>query len=189
MKIAIPAVLATAFLTLGTFSYEAKSEVTINLWQDGADVRGQAAGTLDLTGLSFSGNAGFPSDFRIEPNNPEILFFGPGDLYSGIIAFPTFGAGGFNNSGTSTGDHFGFEAGGLVVPSGFVSGSSLLSQGIFSNTTLALLGASAGTYTYVLPSDTITVVVGQAPIPEPSSTTFLVAAGAMAFAASRRRRR
>ncbi len=192
MKITTPAVLAAAFLTLGTFAYNAKAEVTVNIWQDGPDVRGQASGTLDLTGMVFvAGNIPFPDDFRIEPSDPEILFFGPGDLYSGIITFPDFGLGGFNATGVNTGDHFGFEGVNLVVPVSYVTGSNILSQGIIPNATLATLGASAGTYTYVLPSDTITVLVGQAPaaIPEPSSSALLFTASAMAFATIRRRRK
>ena len=182
-------VLAAAIASLFFASTAVHAGVVINLWEDGLDVRGQASGTLDIAGLSFSGNFSFPSDFRIQPNGAEVLFFGPGDLYSGIVSSPNFGSGSIDASGISTGDHFGFEVGNLVVPTGFVSGETIFSEGVFLNTSLAALGADVGNYSYVLPNDTINLEVGQAPtaVPEPSSLLLsTIGIGAITFARKRR---
>jgi len=179
--------IAAISIAIGSLVAEANAAVVINLWEDGSDVRGQASGTLNITGLvSSAGNVGFPNDFRIQPDGAEVFFFGPGDLYDGITASPNFGTGTLNTTGSSTGDHFGFEAGRLLVPTGFISGGTIFSEGIFSSITLSALGASVGSYNYVLPSDTITLVVGQAPIPEPS-TGLLLGLGSIALVALRRR--
>ena len=179
--------LAATLITIGILAGGANAAVTINLWQDGLNVRGQAAGTLNVTGMLFQGTFAVLSDFRIQPNDPEVLFFGPGDLYRGIVSFPDFGTGTLNTSGTSTGDHFGFEGANLVVPSGFVWGSSIFSEGVFLNASLASLGASLGSYVYTLPNDTINLVVGSAPIPEPSSA-LLVGLSTLCLVAHRRKK-
>ncbi|BDS07734.1 hypothetical protein NT6N_27740 [Oceaniferula spumae] len=185
------ATLAATLITFGSLVGGAKGAVTINIWEDGADVRAQASGTLDIIGLSFLSNSPFPDDFRIDPTDPEILFFGPGDVYSGLGFSLTFGTGGFNATGTTSGDHFGFESNNLLVPTGFVSGGSIFSEGVFSGTDLATLGVNVGTFDYTLPNtDTISVVIGSAPspaaVPEPSSA-LLLGLGLLGFVSHRKR--
>lgn len=176
--------LAAAFTTLGLAAGEANAAVTINLWQDGLNVRGQASGTLSLTGMIFSHTGNFSNAFIIQPDDPAFIFSGPGDSYSGIVSLPTFGAGGFYANGTSSGDSFAFSGDLLLVPTGFISGSNIFAEGIFLDTTVASLGASPGTYVYALPDDMINLVV----IPEPSSA-LLVSFSTFYLVVRRRKKR
>jgi hypothetical protein len=179
--------LIGTLITIGSLVGGANGAILINIWEDGSDVRAQASGTLDISGLTFLFTAPFSDSLNIQPSDPELLFFGPGDIYGGFRFSPSFGTS-RSTSGLSTGDHFGFEGNILLVPVGFVSGGSIFSEGVFLNTDLTILGANIGTYNYALPSsDTISLVIGSAPVPEPSSV-ILLWLGVVGLAATRRRK-
>jgi hypothetical protein len=68
------------------------------------------------------------------------------------------------------------------VPQGYVSESSLSSTDTFDTTNFTNLGLTAGTYTYSWgtgPDQSLTVQIGPAAVPEPSSA-FLAVVGAVA---------
>ena len=183
-------ILTYIIVALLLTSTDARGDIIINLWEDGVDVRGQASGALDISGLTFAGNFLVSrNNVRVQPNYPMVLFHSAGSIYFLNDPTPVFGSGGQNASGTFTGDPFGIEQQYLIVPTGFTSGDSIFSEGLFSNQTLASLGANVGEYTYLLPNDSVYLVVGQAPavVPEPTSL-MLFPAGTAAVLMRRRRR-
>ena len=80
----------------------------------------------------------------------------PGDFNVWGIAAgsKTFGTGGPFSASSGSGDTFGIEGSGgftvpvLLLPTNYVSGSSLSASDTYSNTSIAALGLTPGTYTY-----------------------------------------
>jgi hypothetical protein len=82
----------------------------------------------------------------------------------------------------------------VVVPLGYVSGTPLSATDTWSNATISSLGLNPGTYTWTWGdgphADSLTVQIGAAAVPEPS-TAIVAVVGAGAFIAygwSRHRR-
>ncbi|MEM1379212.1 MAG: hypothetical protein AAGH41_01165 [Pseudomonadota bacterium] len=181
-------VLAAATAAMGA----ASAAVDVFLWEDGSDLRLQAEGTLDLTGLTFNGTANFVDGLLISaPNGWLGASTGPTDRYDlpGSTP-PAFGTGSFNLFGTFTGtnsfftDEVGANTGIIWVSSGFQSGDSIFAAGIAENESLASVGADIGVYVWTLPNDTVTFRIGTAPnaeiVPVPPALA-LFGAGALTF--------
>lgn len=170
-----------AAVLLSFFSTTANAIVVINLFEDGSDLALEASGSLDITGLVFQTSAGFTDATIVQPNQPEVLFLGTGDLYTGLTPTFTFGTGSVTfELGTVIGDIFGFEGPKLVVPTGYASGDQISSSGRISGQSLVSIGAIVGIYNLVLPSsDRIVLNVGQAPTSVPLPAALPLFAGGL----------
>jgi hypothetical protein len=120
----------------------------------------------------------------------------PVDFYTLLNGPSSFGPGGLVFASGGTGDRFGVDVFGgpisLIVPLGYVSGNSLSATNVFSSATFASLGVTPGTYVWTWgsrnASDSLTLQIGPAAVPEPVSLSLL-AVGAAGLAVLRWRRR
>ena len=154
------------------------AEVIVDIYQSGPNVLSSYSGTINLTDLAFLGEAG-PTPAFITPDIATEVFEGtPGGapVYGGITAPADFGTGNETLATTTAGDTFGFAGDGveeLLLPIGYISGSSISGTDTWDGTSLAGLDLKAGTYTYTwgtgINADSVVVNIGIAPVPEPSS--------------------
>lgn len=136
--------------TGGTGSFN----VTIS--QVGFDVVWSGSGSFNLTDLTLTSSSNISPGFAANQAIWAIGVAGNYDAYGGAsLTYPTTMStgGGGGGSPTATGDLVGVIPGGptnrvILVPSGYTSGSPLSSSVIYSNTTIAGLGLSGGTYTW-----------------------------------------
>jgi hypothetical protein len=139
----------------------AQAGYTVTLQQVGTDVVATGSGTINLTGLTFFQFDGVFS--------PEILPGAGVQAGGGILTGPTsssvdlyfeprgptsFGSGGATPASSGSGDmvgifpiHLIFERA-LIVPRGYVSGTSLSNSATYSGKTFATLGVTPGTYVW-----------------------------------------
>ena len=137
----------------------AQAGYAVTLQQVGPDVVATGSGAINLTGLTFFQFDGVFS--------PEILpgagvqagggiLTGPTsssvDLYFEPLGPTSFGSGGATPASSGSGDmvgifpiHLIFERA-LIVPRGYVSGTSLSNSATYSGKTFATLGVTPGTY-------------------------------------------
>lgn len=173
--------LTVCIIVVSSWSSPARGGFLINVTEVGGDVLVDGSGTFDLTGLALAHTSHFA---RIKPN--EYFVAGPPtvtsiDFYQGMISGPpSFGFGTESKiASTGTGELFGLHfAGniGLAVPDGYVSGTELSANSIYSGHTLSSLGLTPGDYSWTFGQDTIQVSFVS--IPEPTSVAlFAVAAG------------
>jgi hypothetical protein len=152
------------------------ADVVVYIYQSGSNVVSSYSGTIDLTGLTFSGDDGVTPPYVWGATATEV--FGPTvagqPVYLGITGPTDFGGGAATEASSSTGDTFGY--GGLdqdlLVPLGYVSGSFISGTDTWDDTTIASLGLTPGTYNYTWGTGTdgsFAFNVGMAPVPEPSS--------------------
>jgi hypothetical protein len=181
-----------ALLLLGA-NRNADAAIIINVQQVGSD----------LTGLIFVSS--FNSSAGVTPSAASI-FEGstsgtPSSIFSGVMGPAPFGAGGSTGASSGSGDSFGVlgDAGAIVLPSGYTSGTSLSATDTYSGKTFASLGLTPGTYTYTWGTGdkdhTLTVQIGLEKIfppvaPEPASLAIwsLGALGCAIGGAWRRRK-
>jgi hypothetical protein len=146
----------------------------------GSDVVATGAGSLNLTGLS--GPSGGFAGAGIEPISASFII-GPTaaittDFYDGVVAPSSFGSGSGAAADSGSGDTVGFIAGlgdALAVPSGYSSGTELAATSTYAGETFASLGLTPGVYTFTLPEDTITLIIGAA-VPLPATFVLLASA-------------
>jgi hypothetical protein len=178
---------AMASTVIGLAVVSARAGVTISVSQVGSNVVATGGGTLNLTDLTSS----IPSlaSVSIEPSVAYLGMGTPPDgpvtLYSGISGPSQFGTGSDVSASSGSGDYFGMYGSltyPLLVPSGYVSGTTLSSADTYSGQSLASLGLTPGTYTWTwgtgVNADSFTVQISA--VPEPS-TAILVTSGAVAF--------
>jgi len=184
------AAAVTAALALMTAG-RVEASTVITLEQSGSNVVMTGSGSLNITGMTFdtSGlvNAGVtPGEAGAFPGALSANV----DIYLGLTGPTSFGSGGFISASSGSGGLFGVQGNGgfLEVPMGYVSGASLSATDTFNNKTLSGLGLTPGTYTFNLPHDTLTVEIGVAAVPEPSTLT-MASIGALTLAGCARRRR
>jgi len=136
----------------------ANGAVVVNLSVVGDDVVAEGGGTLNLDALTFDSQAPFAGAFL----NPDlgVIIVGPaaaaGSLYTGISgpAGPAAFGGGdaiIADSVSGSGDVFGVGQGDLtelLVPEGYVSGSTLLAKTTWVGVNLGTLDLTPGTYVW-----------------------------------------
>lgn len=128
---------------------------TVNVTQQGPDVLWSGSGSFNLGALTLVGtqtiNSGFSSGLAIWAIGPEVTV----QQYGGAsLTYPTsFGSPGSTGAPTSSGSTFGILPGGasgrvLLVPSGYTSNTVISGSVTYSNSTIAGMGLSGGTYTW-----------------------------------------
>jgi len=176
------------------FAGSAPAAVLINVTQAGGNVTFSTTGSLDITGAIFDRDGPFNTGF-ISGGSNWYIASGSGGENTGsgdnVAFYNLTGAdGAFGTSGSfmtppdsTSGDNFliwgqggGAPLVGLEV--GYVSGSAINSQMVFSGT-VGSLRMTAGTYNYSIPKDTITLNI----VPVPAAAwLFLSGLGALGWA-------
>ena len=175
----------------------ARGDLVINITQSGADVLFVASGELNMSEASYFATSGSGSGV-VNPSGANIrMGVGSRDRYLVPLGPTTFGSGTGTLADINTGDVvglFGASSGTMseiYVPSGYVSGTSLSATSTYQSSSFASLGLTEGQYIYSwgagANSDSLTVNIGSAAIPEPSSL-LLFGFGVMALNSSRRRK-
>jgi hypothetical protein len=188
-----------AALGLTVVAGHAEARVVIDVSEVGGNVITTGSGTVDLTGLSFSSSS-LPQAGALfaSAGSVSVGSSSPGDLYSGAIGPASFGAGGFIIPFERSGDLLGlfgsFAPAEILVPHGYVSGTSLLGSSTYVGQTFASLGLTPGTYLYTWGSgptaDSLTVKIGAAAIPEPRTwAMMLIGFAGLGYAGYRASRR
>jgi hypothetical protein len=170
---------ATLSIAAG-LSPPAQAAYTLTLLQQGPDVTATGSGSFDLTDLTLA--VGIGSRALVAPASGT-TWTGPvaatdGDVYGDTTGPGAFGGGGLTFADSGSGDLVGvFSGGGIVVPSGYVSGS-LSGTATYNNQTFANLGLASGTYVWTwgtgADADSFTIRIGPAAaVPEPASLPLL----------------
>jgi hypothetical protein len=134
---------------------------TFTMQQSGPNVILEGSGSINLAGLSFGRTGNYPEGF-IGPSTGIILVKGASDFYSGVTGPSSFGPGGQILAENPMGDPVSVLPGNgqLGVPQGYVSGASLLNNGMtFAGATLASLGVTPGTYVWTWASGSLTLFI------------------------------
>jgi hypothetical protein len=189
-----------AAMLIGLSVAPARAGYVMDLTQQGSDVVATGSGAIDLTGLASLGSISLPSE--LDPSAPAILTGPAGaisvDAYTGFNGPANFGSGPETFADSGSGDLAGIftppEARlTLLVPHGYVSDSPLSGTSTYDNQTFSSLGATPGTYKWTWgtgANQNITLVVGTAAIPEPSTWAMLLLGFAgLGFAGFRRARK
>ena len=174
----------------------------VTIEQDGANVVATGSGEFNLTGLSFVEEVGSGVNGEISPADSAVDFSTIGDtadLYIATMSGPAnFGSGTFTDASSNNGGPYvAFELNGappeftLIVPHLYTSETPLaISQDIFDNTTLAILGIIPGTYTWTwgTAADQSFTIVAGTPIPA-ALPLFATGFGVMGLFGWRRKRK
>jgi hypothetical protein len=162
----------------------------------GSDVVANLSGSVNLSGWFDDGQIGgggefwgtFPQGGSLIGAGAPSLTLERRDLGSALAGSPTtFGAGTspiLASSGSGTGFDIEPNTGRIYTPISYVSGGALSATSTWSNTTIAALQMTPGTYTWHWGTggnaDSFTLVIGAAAVPEPSTWTAvgLIAVGA-----------
>ncbi|MDP0500338.1 MAG: PEP-CTERM sorting domain-containing protein [Verrucomicrobiota bacterium JB022] len=173
--------------TVFTVSLTAHAAVNITALEVSGDVVFTAAGTLDLSSLTFAGSG---LAFNQINASASYLSMGSGfaDSYISVTGPSSFGTSEFTSSTTFSGDGIVFTSTNLLVPAGYVSGTALSSTMTFEDATLESLGLTPGSYTWSWGSDSATLTISAPAVPEPTTYALLGGLAALGFAAWRRRR-
>ncbi|MDQ8196316.1 hypothetical protein QEH59_17910 [Coraliomargarita sp. SDUM461004] len=173
----------------------AHSAIFLNLYEAGADVVLSASGsanTSDLTVMNGSGESYLYAPAAVLQTVNRCYEFYSGVSFSGPTSF------------TGTADMAGTFVSGdavdiigqneqIILPTGYISGSAVSGESIWAGVTLASMGLDEGTYTWTwgndLTADSLTLIVSQSPIPEPSSYSVIMSLIVATICLSSRRRR
>jgi hypothetical protein len=177
-----------------------QAAVVVNVVQSGSDVVWSGDGTLNVSSLTLQGSGALlaGSDFGEEfflgadPGGfPAVSFYGatgqvsaPGALFAGDL---------FIQPQSGTGARFGIaieafngqNGPAVTVPAGYMSGGALSGTSTYANKTIAGLGLIPGTYVWEWSGDTLTLNIGQVPLP---AAPWLFATAFMSLAWRLRRR-
>jgi len=178
------------------YAASAQAAVTIDVTQVGSNVDFTATGSLNLTDATPD----YPSNYGlgvIPGGDNWYIAFGDGRTVSTYLmssAVRPFGTSTsyFSSPSSDSGTNFFIwgdngESAKIGIDSNYVSGGAISSVMEFTSLTLADMGLAPGAYVYAIPNDTITVVVGETPVPEPASLG-LIGVGVAAMGFLRRRR-
>jgi hypothetical protein len=179
--------LVAAALVSMVLATAAQAQATIDIEQDGLNVVATLSGSIDTTGLTYLGLS-TETGYGLTGAAGQVFFDGygqAGDAYSGVTGPESFGTGAYMPFFVAAGSEFIWDSANLILPEGYLSGTSLTATGFYDNTTIAALGLTPGTYVYSWnpgPSDgSFIVQIGDA-MPEPASLP-LIATGLAALAA------
>jgi PEP-CTERM motif len=180
---------AAAFLVLHSATPPTRAELTITVTQVGSNVVASGSGTIDTTGLIASSTNFVISNMVPKSGKMEL---GPAtaaagfQLYTGISSGPSsIGTGVETNANSGSGQLLGPDGpGAMLLPTSYRSGSSLSATDTWDNKTFSSLGLTPGTYTWTwgtgADADSMTVDIGTAAVPEPS-TAIVALFGSVAF--------
>ena len=169
--------------------------VVITVMESGADVVADSAGSINTAGLTFVSAASTTVGVRPSSSRIRVGTGSATDLYS--VTFnnsSSIGSGSsFIAASSGTGPVFGISTSTtLNFPIGYVSGTDISSTATWSDTTLAGLGLTPGSYVFDWgadgTADNITVNVGVV-VPEPSAYAGAAGFLVLAFAVFRRHQR
>jgi hypothetical protein len=165
---------------------KADAAFTLYLYESGADVVGTGSGSLDLDGLTFVIQT--TTGFSAIVSSAAFIDVGAGtslDVYDTISGPKSLGLVPHISASSFVGGLVGVngDQADLLVPGGYVSGTSLSSSSTWDGKTLAALGVTPGIYTWTWGSaataDSFTLDIGDAPpsdVPEPMSGALLLGA-------------
>lgn len=174
---------AAMLIGSGLFAPPAQAAYTVTLDQVGSNVVATGSGKLDLAGLSLAGSGGGQS--FVDPSFGQIqtgpAITTPIDFYTGFTGPASFGSGSLTFADSGIGDLVGIldNDNQLVVPSDYISGTTLSDTATYDDATLASLGVTPGVYvwTWVPPGlatdDSFTLDAVAATVPEPASLALL----------------
>lgn len=178
--LALPALLAAVLLFVPI--RPAFADYTVTLTQSGGDVIANGSGSINLTDLSYRTN-GTSAGSLIYPGFSKILVGGTTTGYNEYFASvgpSSFGSGNLAYASSYSGSLTGVGSGAFIfVPKSYTSGASLSGSAVWTNTTLASLGVTPGTYTWTwgtganMDSFTLDAVAPPSSVPEPSSLSLL----------------
>jgi hypothetical protein len=199
----IAGALGAAVMIGSAFSVStAQAGYVVKVQQDGSDIVANGSGAIDLTGLTFDGDAPNPPGLH-----PSIAYIITGtssgadfDTYAFVTGPTSFGSGGNTDASSASGDVVGVFAGGqvatvgfVVVPHGYTSDTALSDSASYDNQTFSSLGLTDGTYEWTWGAgadQNFTLIIGGTftPTPEPSALALLGTAftGLFLFGARRR---
>ena len=142
---------------VATIRPAAQAGYTVTLQQVGPNVVVTGSGAIDLTGLSASSGGSPFVSAQISPGNAVIVtgatsfnvntYFvvtGPEKVFG--ISYNTYAS---SASGDMVGIYYHAQVGtGLIIPTGYVSGTALSDTATYSGRTFATLGVTPGTYVW-----------------------------------------
>lgn len=174
-------------------SISAPAALVINVQEVGADVVVTASGSLDMTGAVISSSHNnFDPRLLMRPTSNRIRQYALGVVESYLLTGGThdLGAGPNIDTNSITGDTFGISGNSIFYVPGGYSGGPLSGSGTFNGETIAGIGLIPGSYTWTIPSDTITLNIGSVtPVPEPATYIALAGFGGLGLLVWRRRKR
>jgi hypothetical protein len=174
----LPCMTATLVL-LATGIAHANSIFTVTLTQIGSNVVATGSGTIDLTGLDSFGSTMTGPELYPAHGIIGVGPFANEDFYAGLSGPGSFGPGFGGFPTTTSGNSVFLEDFGIdvLVPHGYVSGTSLSGSATYSGT-LASLHATPGIYTWTWDSGANFFVLNvEKPTgvsPEPGSLLLIV---------------
>ncbi len=132
-----------------TGSTGASGAFVVTITQVGNDVVWSGSGSFNLTALTSAGSSNIGGGYNSASGAWAIGPNAAVDTYSGTISNP----GGFGTSQitvtSNTGSTFGILGGGLIlVPSGYISNTTISGSSTYTNTNIAAAGLTPGTYTW-----------------------------------------
>lgn len=174
-----PPFVAALLLVVAATASPARAAFVVTIQQVGSDVVATGSGTLDLAALTITGHGNAVA--VLHSSYPDFITVGepaeiPIDLYGNLSGPTNFGTGSTLEPTAGTGDTVGVDdTSDLVVPAGYTSQDSLSDTSTYTDSTLASLGITPGTYTWTWGSgdtaDTFTLEAGT--VPEPTSASLL----------------
>ncbi|MFN7340061.1 MAG: PEP-CTERM sorting domain-containing protein [Opitutia bacterium] len=192
-------VLAVA-LALAALATSAQAAVTVTFQQVGANVVATASGSIgSYAGLTLTSNQSISGNGQFVASRGPFLGMGPitvnwaADTISGVGLTRPANLGttssSFIKANTFTGS-FNFWASNTIdLPRGYVFGTEFDQVSTWNDKTFTSLGLVEGTYTWSWAGDSLSIVVGGTPVPEPSTYGLILGGLALAGAAIRRRRK
>jgi hypothetical protein len=190
-------IVILACLGIGHFpTLRCEASAILNITQVGSDVTASLSGSVNLSGFASNGQitgggefwGAFPQGGSLIGAGAPSITLDRRDLGSAFTgSTTTFGSGSspiFATSGTGTGFDIEPNVGRIYVPIGYLSGGTLSATSTWSNTTIATLKMTPGTYTWHWGTggnaDSFTLNIGQTAVPEPSTWMMagLIAVGA-----------
>ncbi len=158
----------------------AYSDFVFTIQEEGGDVVGTGAGNVNLSGLVTAGSD--DTAFAYMDASGANVAMGStavtsGDAWEGPLNWgPTsFGSGSLISATSSSGNVVALDGGEetILVPTGYVSGTSLSNSATWSGASYSTLGLTPGTYTYTWGGGNI-FTVDVLPVPEPSQYGALI---------------